>query len=93
MLVDSGSFVNLFSGVPLGSVKLVSGLESCSYIQLTMAQLQYEASKTLEILNEATIAGDPFTQVFLKDNRDLSTRFDIVLRYVNLSAYVHVGLG
>ena len=55
-----------------------------------MTQLQYEASKTLEILNETTITGDPFTQVFLKDNRDLSTRFDIVLRYVNLFAYVHV---
>ena len=55
-----------------------------------MTQLQYEASKTLEILNETTITGDPFTQVFLKDNRDLSTRFDIVLLYVNLFASVHI---
>ena len=90
MVVDFGSFVNLLSGVPLGSVKLVSGLESWGYIQLTMTQLQDEASKTLEILNETTITGDPFTLVFLKDKRDLSTRFDIVLRYVNPFACVHV---
>ncbi|EDR01199.1 uncharacterized protein LACBIDRAFT_312517 [Laccaria bicolor S238N-H82] len=39
-----------------------------------------ETSKTLKILNETTITRDPSTQVFLKDNRDLSTRFHIVLR-------------
>ena len=61
MLVDSGSFVSVLSGVPLGSVKLVSGLESWGYIRLTMTQFQDDASKTLEILNETTITGDPFT--------------------------------
>lgn len=35
-----GLFVNLLSGVPLGSLKLVSGLEFLGYMQLTMTQLR-----------------------------------------------------
>jgi len=47
-------------------------------------QLRYDAKKTLEILNQATFSGDPFVYVFLKDSRDLLTRFDVILRYVDL---------
>ncbi|CAA7262477.1 unnamed protein product [Cyclocybe aegerita] len=64
VFVDSLSLVNLLAGVPLGSLDL----------------LRYEASKTLERLNETAFSGDPFNGVFLKDCRDLLTRFDTILR-------------
>ncbi|KAF8965448.1 Nrap protein [Flammula alnicola] len=43
--------------------------------------LRYDAAKTLETLNQSSFSGDPFTGVFLKDNRNLLTRFDVILRY------------
>ncbi|KAH6905454.1 pre-rRNA processing protein Utp22 [Coprinopsis sp. MPI-PUGE-AT-0042] len=67
-LVDSASLVNLLASVPTGSLAL----------------LRYEASKTLETLNSASLAIDPFTEVFLQDHRDVLTRFDVILR-VDLS--------
>ncbi|KAJ7721723.1 Nrap protein [Mycena maculata] len=62
--VDSSSTVNMLAGVPLGSLHL----------------LQNDARKTLEKLNGAPIGTDPFADVFLKEQRDLSTRFDTVIR-------------
>ncbi|PPQ69881.1 hypothetical protein CVT25_005586 [Psilocybe cyanescens] len=64
VFVDSSSLTNLLARVPLGSLEL----------------LRYDASKALESLNQTTFSGDPFNGVFLKDNRDLSTRFDVILR-------------
>ncbi|KAJ6612257.1 Nrap protein [Mycena sp. CBHHK59/15] len=69
VFVDASSTVNMLSGVPLGSLHL----------------LQNDAQKTLERLNNAPIGIDPFTDVFLKDQRDLLTRFDTVVR-VDLSS-------
>lgn len=43
-------------------------------------QLRHDALKTLETLDEASLSGDPFTDVFLTDHRDLSIRFDTILR-------------
>ncbi|KAH0579235.1 hypothetical protein H2248_003386 [Termitomyces sp. 'cryptogamus'] len=68
IFVDSSSTVNLLLGVPLGSLQL----------------LRHDALKTLEALDHASISVDPFTNVFLTDHRDLSTRFDTVIR-VDLS--------
>ncbi|KAH6905443.1 Nrap protein-domain-containing protein [Coprinopsis sp. MPI-PUGE-AT-0042] len=67
-LVDSASWLNLLVSVPTGSLAL----------------LRYEAAKTLETLNSASLAVDPFTEVFLQDHRDILTRFDVILR-VDLS--------
>ncbi|KDR65095.1 hypothetical protein GALMADRAFT_148991 [Galerina marginata CBS 339.88] len=50
--------------VPLGSLEL----------------LRYDALITLELLNHTSFSRDPFNSVFLKDSRDLSTRFDVILR-------------
>ncbi|TFK31610.1 Nrap protein [Crucibulum laeve] len=69
VLVDSVSLVNLLAGVPLGSLEM----------------LRYDAIQTTETLNSTSISGDPFTEVFLKEHRDLPTRFDTVLR-VDLSS-------
>ncbi|KAF9447462.1 pre-rRNA processing protein Utp22 [Macrolepiota fuliginosa MF-IS2] len=68
VFVDSTSLTNLLSGVPRGSLEL----------------LRDEAFKTLESLNRTTISGDSFTEVFLKEHRNLPTRFDSILR-VDLS--------
>ncbi|KAF7441237.1 hypothetical protein PC9H_001586 [Pleurotus ostreatus] len=62
--VDSSSLVNLLAGIPVGSLRL----------------LCYDAQKTLEILDHSSLNVDPFTEVFLKEQRDLMTRCDIVLR-------------
>ncbi|KAJ2925593.1 hypothetical protein H1R20_g11503, partial [Candolleomyces eurysporus] len=67
-LVDSSSLVNLVAYLPLGCLDL----------------LRHEASKTLEILNSASLAVDPFTDVFLHDHRDAATRFDVIFQ-VDLS--------
>ncbi|EKM77700.1 hypothetical protein AGABI1DRAFT_61282 [Agaricus bisporus var. burnettii JB137-S8] len=67
--VDSTSLVNLLSGVPRGSLEL----------------LRYEALDTLETLNQTTISSESFNKVFLKDHRNLATRFDSILR-VDLSS-------
>ncbi|RDB30862.1 Nucleolar protein 6 [Hypsizygus marmoreus] len=69
VFVDSSSLVNLLAGVPLGSLEL----------------LRHDARKTLETLDQTSISGDPFTDVFLTDHRDLPTRFDTVLR-IDLSS-------
>ncbi|KXN85109.1 U3 small nucleolar RNA-associated protein 22 [Leucoagaricus sp. SymC.cos] len=68
VFVDSASPINLLSGVPHGALEL----------------LRHEAQHTLESLNQTTISGDSFTEVFLKDHRNLPTRFDSILR-VDLS--------
>ncbi|KAF4578353.1 hypothetical protein EYR36_000160 [Pleurotus pulmonarius] len=62
--VDSTSLINLLAGIPVGSLQL----------------LRYDAQKTLEILDHSSLDVDPFTEVFLKEQRDLMTRCDIVLR-------------
>ncbi|EGN97143.1 hypothetical protein SERLA73DRAFT_92146 [Serpula lacrymans var. lacrymans S7.3] len=65
VFVDSSSRVNILANVPLGSLEL----------------LRHDARKTLEILDHPTsTSDDPFTQVFLREQRHLSTRFDVVLR-------------
>ncbi|KAJ7116340.1 Nrap protein [Mycena epipterygia] len=64
VFVESSSTVNMLAGVPLGSLQL----------------LQSDARKTLEKLNGESIGSDPFADVFLKEHRDLSTRFDTVIR-------------
>ncbi|KAF5391146.1 hypothetical protein D9757_003000 [Collybiopsis confluens] len=68
VFVDSSSTINLLAGTPVGSLKLLSS----------------DAQKTLEILNDSSSSVDPFSDVFLKDYRDLQTRFDVVIR-VDLS--------
>ncbi|KAI5119545.1 hypothetical protein M0805_008531 [Coniferiporia weirii] len=64
VFVDSAS-VNLLSGVPLASLDL----------------LRHDAKTTLELLNNSigSTAADPFSELFLQDRRQLSTRFDVVL--------------
>lgn len=74
VFVDSSSTTNLLAGVPLGSMKLLSA----------------DARRTLDTLgslNNLSAAGeagklnfDPFPEIFLKDHRDLQTRFDCVIR-------------
>ncbi|KAJ7510322.1 Nrap protein [Mycena galericulata] len=64
VFVDASSTVNMLWGVPIGSLQL----------------LQNDARKTLEKLNGAPVGSDPFADVFLKEQRDLSTRFDTVIR-------------
>ncbi|KAH8096858.1 Nrap protein [Cristinia sonorae] len=61
--------VNLLASIPIGSLDT----------------LQYDAKLTLDILNEDLTAQDPFREAFLKDHRDLQTRFDVVMR-VDLSS-------
>ncbi|THG99128.1 hypothetical protein EW026_g3163 [Hermanssonia centrifuga] len=72
VFVDSTSSVNLLAGVPMSSLDM----------------LKHDAKLTLETLNDGTSpAGskDPFREVFLKDFRDLQSRFDVVMR-VDLSS-------
>ncbi|CAL1710724.1 unnamed protein product [Somion occarium] len=69
VLVDSTSTVNVLAGIPLGSLEM----------------LKHDAALTLEALNENSISEDPFSEVFLKDHRDLQSRFDVVIR-VDLSS-------
>ncbi|KAJ7650617.1 Nrap protein [Roridomyces roridus] len=64
VFVDASSTVNLLSGVPVGSLQ----------------SLQHDARKTLEKLDDAPTGSDPFTNVFLNEQRDLVTRFDTVIR-------------
>ncbi|KAF7308582.1 Mannose-6-phosphate isomerase [Mycena chlorophos] len=57
-----------------------STLNVLSSVPLSSLQLlQHDARQTLEALDSASKA-DPFSGVFLKDQRDLASRFDIVLR-------------
>ncbi|KIY51281.1 Nrap protein [Fistulina hepatica ATCC 64428] len=62
--VESSSLVNLLADVPLGSLDL----------------LRYDAQVTLESLNKTSSPEDQFAEAFLKDQRDLASRFDTVLR-------------
>ncbi|KAJ7178760.1 Nrap protein [Mycena crocata] len=64
VFVDSSSTLNMLSSIPLGSLQL----------------LQNDARMTLEKLNGAPIGSDPFADVFLREQRDLSTRFDTIIR-------------
>jgi U3 small nucleolar RNA-associated protein 22 len=46
-------------------------------------QLKHDAKKTLEYLDDKiSVSRDPFTEVFLKEQRDLPARFDTVIRFV-----------
>ncbi|TFY65726.1 hypothetical protein EVG20_g5372 [Dentipellis fragilis] len=67
--VDSPSLVNLLAGVPLSS----------------LAMLQHDAKRTLQTLDSSSPSVDPFTEVFLKENRDLFTRFDAIM-HIGLSS-------
>ncbi|OCH85324.1 Nrap protein [Obba rivulosa] len=69
VLVDADSMVNVLAGVPLSSLDM----------------LRYDARITLDALDHALITDDPFQYVFLKEQRDIATRFDIVAR-VDLSS-------
>lgn len=51
-----------------------------------MFQLQRDAKATLEALNESALSEDPFNEVFLKEHRDIQTRFDVVMRFDHLSS-------
>ena len=75
------SSVNLLAGVPLGSFDLVSLRRLTWNIFLIITQLRHDALKTLETLDQLSISGDPFAEVFLTDQRDLPARFDAILRY------------
>ncbi|KAF8634052.1 hypothetical protein AX17_004316 [Amanita inopinata Kibby_2008] len=68
VFVDSASLINFFAGVPRGSLELLS----------------LDAWRTLQMLDVTKLSGDPFSEVFLKEHRDLPTRYDVVLR-VDLS--------
>ncbi|KAF7800159.1 hypothetical protein EIP86_011405 [Pleurotus ostreatoroseus] len=65
VLVDSTSTVNVLAGITLSSLEL----------------LKHDAKLTLEVLNSTSLASrssqDPFQEVFLKDLRDLQSRFDV----------------
>ncbi|KAI0916701.1 hypothetical protein AcV5_003115 [Taiwanofungus camphoratus] len=69
VFVDSSSLVNLLAGVPLCSLEM----------------LKYDAQLTLDLLDSSSISDDPFHSVFLKEQRDTPTRFDIIAR-VDLSS-------
>ncbi|KAL6304485.1 Nrap protein [Sparassis latifolia] len=73
VFVDSSSMVNLLAGVPLCSLDM----------------LKYDAQLTLEILESSTMSDDPFQSVFLKEQRALSTRFDVITRVDVSSAKLH----
>ncbi|KAJ8522745.1 hypothetical protein ONZ45_g757 [Pleurotus djamor] len=64
VFVDGASLVNLVADIPVGSLRL----------------LRYDAQRTLEILDHSPLESDPFTEVFLKDQRDAMARCDVVLR-------------
>jgi U3 small nucleolar RNA-associated protein 22 len=44
-----------------------------------VAKLKHDARVTLEALDGYTLDGDPFTEAFLTDHRDLASRFDLLL--------------
>ncbi|KAI0317967.1 Nrap protein [Amylostereum chailletii] len=67
-LVDASSTVNVLAGIPLSSLQL----------------LGHDARATLDILNATKVSGEPFHEVFLKDQRSLAPRFDAVIR-INLT--------
>ncbi|EMD32469.1 hypothetical protein CERSUDRAFT_108867 [Gelatoporia subvermispora B] len=73
VLVDADSMINVLAGVPLSSLDM----------------LRYDARITLDILDHAPITDDPFQYVFLKDQRDIATRFDIIARVDLSSAKLH----
>ncbi|KAI0725349.1 Nrap protein [Fomitopsis betulina] len=64
VLVDSSSYLNLLSGVPLSSMEM----------------LRYDAQQTLDTLDKSGLSDDPFPLVFLKEQRDVANRFDVVLK-------------
>ncbi|KAH9829045.1 Nrap protein [Rhodofomes roseus] len=68
-LVDSSSMLNLLAGVPLTSLEM----------------LRYDAQQTLDVLDNSGLSEDPFPLVFLKEQRDVANRFDVVLR-IDLSS-------
>ncbi|KZT64811.1 Nrap protein [Daedalea quercina L-15889] len=69
VLVDSSSLLNLLAGVPLSSLEM----------------LRYDAQQTLDLLDNSGISDDPFPLVFLKEQRRIANRFDVVLR-IDLSS-------
>ncbi|KAH9912225.1 Nrap protein [Fomitopsis serialis] len=69
VLVDSSSMLNLLAGVPLSLLEM----------------LRRDAQQTLDVLDNSGLTEDPFPLVFLKEQRDVANRFDVVLR-VDLSS-------
>lgn len=87
VFVDATSTVNLLAGISLTSLDTVSiilVLELCRMELIIYSQLKFDAKKTLELLDQSSIIRDPFTEVFLKEQRDLPTRFDTVIRLAAL---------
>ena len=81
VFLDASSLTNYLAAVPLGSLDLVNSSKA-DYLTPSelLLQLRLDAERTLDIPNQPTFSGDLFTEVFLKDSRDLWTRFDVVLR-------------
>lgn len=48
-------------------------------------QLRYDAQQTLDTLDKSGLSDDPFPLVFLKEQRDVANRFDVVLKSVQSS--------
>ena len=51
---------------------------------MPISQLKHDAKKTLELLDKSGTSWDPFSEVFLKEQRDLPARFDTIIRFVLL---------
>jgi U3 small nucleolar RNA-associated protein 22 len=81
--VDNSSAINLLAAVPLSSLEMVSALLTLTFkIHNVANQLRHDAQKSLEILDQSV--RDPFTELFLKEQRNLCSRFDTVIRSVSL---------
>lgn len=57
---------------------------------MPLSQLKHDAKKTLELLDKSGTSWDPFSEVFLKEQRDLPTRFDTIIRFVLLPSVLLV---
>ncbi|TDL20253.1 Nrap protein [Rickenella mellea] len=73
VFVDASSSVNLLAGMPLSSLDL----------------LRHDAKVTLDVLGDGISAIDPFAEAFLNDQRDMVTRFDVVLSVDIANAKIH----
>ena len=81
VFVDSQS-LNVVSGIPSSSLDSVSFSFVPRRDDSLSSQLRLDAKRTLDKLNQSSVSDDvdPFEEVFLKDSRKLSARYDIVLR-------------
>ncbi|TDL13857.1 hypothetical protein BD410DRAFT_868973 [Rickenella mellea] len=73
VFVDASSSANLLAGMPLSSLDL----------------LRHDAKVTLDVLGDGISAIDPFAEAFLNDQRDMVTRFDVVLSVDIANAKIH----